>query len=310
MESPTISLSRSISVIICTRDRPHNIAQAVCSVIAGDWSDFELLVLDQSKGPETQQAIQAIIANGESRVRYYRVPAHGKTYSLNAALDLAHGGLLAFTDDDCEAPHDWLYRIKQAFDGDDRLMLLVGAVVAGPHDSAKGFVPTFEPDHRLNNYQVFTYGSNPMGANMAMRASLPRGIGKFDPMLGVGAPLRSSYDLEYCYRAYRLGRLLCADPAIAVVHHGFRTWQEGRPLVQGYALGTAAAYMKFVRLGDPIALGLMMRDTGRYGLRVLNQVMHGRRPIHLSALLYRLRGITCSYRYGVDRSHLVYMTRQ
>lgn len=188
-------------------------------------------------------------------------------------------------------------------------MLLVGAVVAGPHDPARGFIPTFAPRRRLYGWRVLTCGDNPMGANMAMRRALPTAIGPFDPLLGAGAPLRSSYDIAYCYKAYRLGRRLCADPQVVVVHHGFRAGAAGRGLVQGYALGTAAAYTKFARLGDALAVALLLADLGRYARRLGGQVVHRRRPLHLSALLYRLRGIMCSYRYAVDRRTWLYVPR-
>ena len=302
------STTPAISIILCTKDRPADLKRAVQSVLDGQWRDFELLVLDQSKSDRTGHIVGAL-AGGDRRVRYQRLPPCGKTTALNHGLAVAQGYLLAFLDDDCEAPTEWLARIAQTFAADARLMLLLGAVVAGPHDPARGFIPTFTPPHRLYGLGVLTCGDNPMGANMAMRRALPQSIGGFDPLLGAGAPLRSSYDIAYCYRAFRLGRRICADPAVAVVHHGFRTWAEGRHLVQGYALGTAAAYTKFVRLGDPLALVLLTGDLCRYSGRLLRRIVRGERPVHLSALLYRLRGIVQSYRYTVDQTTLLYVPR-
>jgi glycosyltransferase involved in cell wall biosynthesis len=299
----------AVSVLLCTRDRPAALGRALHSVLAGRWQDFELLVLDQSATAATQQAVTAAAA-GDRRVRYRRVPPCGKAIALNSGIMLARGALLAFLDDDCEAPPTWLERLVQAFTADPRLMLLVGAVVGGPHDPARGFIPTFTPTRRLYGLGVLTCGDNPMGANMAMRRALPHAIGLFDPLLGAGAPLRSSYDIAYCYRAYRLGRRICADPTITVVHHGFRSWTEGRRLVQGYALGTAAAYTKFVRLGDPLALALLAADLSRYSLRMMRQLLRRQRPVHLTALRYRLLGIVQSFRYAVDHKTLLYVPRQ
>jgi hypothetical protein len=78
-------------------------------------------------------------------------------------------------------------------------------------------------------------------------------------------------------------------------------------LVQGYALGTAAAYTKFVRLGDPLALALMAGDLIRYNLRLLRRAVRREPPFHVSALVYRLLGIVQSYRYTVDHSTLLYL---
>jgi glycosyltransferase involved in cell wall biosynthesis len=306
MKRAGTSITPAVSVILCTRDRPDHIVRAIQSVLSGQWPDFEVLILDQSAGDGTRQVIMPLM-DCDPRVHYHRLSSQGKTVALNRAMDLAQGPLLAFLDDDCEASPQWLDRLVGAFVGDERLMLVVGAVVAGPHDPARGFIPTFTPGRPLYGLDVLLFHDNPMGANMAMRADLARAIGPFDPVLGAGAPLRSAYDLDYCYRAYRLGRRIYADPGLMVVHHGFRTWAQGRRLVQGYAVGTAATYVKFVRIGDPVALALLLADLTRYSLRLLRQIVRCEPPLHLSALLYRLLGVAQSYHYAVDRATLSYM---
>ena len=294
-----------MTVIVCTRDRPQRVTATIRSIVAGSWQDFELLILDQSEGQDTSDTVMAA-AGGDQRIHYHRVSTGGKTCALNRGLQLAQSSLLAFTDDDCLPSPDWIHSIVTAFESDVRLMLLVGAVTAGPHDATQGFVPTFDPTRRLCGLPLILNGQAPMGANMAMRAALHRQIGGFDEYLGVGAPLRSGYDVEYCYRTFRLRRRVCADPNVSVIHNGFRSWSDGSRLAQGYAIGTAAAYTKFVRLGDPVAAALLMLEIGRYSGRAIDRIVHCRRPTNVNAVLYRLVGCRRSFDYHVDRSTLTY----
>jgi glycosyltransferase involved in cell wall biosynthesis len=70
-----------------------------------DGTYFELLVIDQSDGPESEHALAALRA--DPRLRYVRSRARGKGAALNEGLQLARGDFIALTDDDCEAPPDW-----------------------------------------------------------------------------------------------------------------------------------------------------------------------------------------------------------
>lgn len=295
-----------VSVILCTRNRPHTLGTALTSILSGTYTRWELLVVDQSADTRSTDIVRAIAA-GDPRVRYWRSEAAGKTLALNAALGRARGRLLAFTDDDCEVRPDWIARIVRRFDGDSTLAVLVGGVVAAPHDASRGFVPTYEPKRVLRGLAVLRSGWSPMGANMAIRRYVPAQIGPFDPLLGAGGPLRSSYDVEYCYRALRGGLLLMADPSIVVVHHGFRPWSDGRRLVHNYAYGTAAVYMKFIRLGDRRALALFGQDLAIYIGRLLARTALMRRPIGVTALISRLRGAWESLCLSIDRETGLYV---
>src|SRR5690606_22368170 len=88
------------SALICTRNRPEGIVRAVRSLLAGS-DEFELIVMDQSDGPETEQALAPLA--GDRRLRYVRSQTRGKGAALNEGLRLAQGDVVVCTDDDCEA---------------------------------------------------------------------------------------------------------------------------------------------------------------------------------------------------------------
>src|SRR3954468_15997508 len=117
-----------VSAVICTRNRPDKIGNAVASVLACDYPSFELVVIDQSSTDATQ-AVLAPITRSDSRLRYFHVDEAGLSRAYNSAIRRTDGEIIAFTDDDCIVPATWLRAIVDAFTADDEGDLLYGRVV-------------------------------------------------------------------------------------------------------------------------------------------------------------------------------------
>lgn len=96
-EMPRLDLAQpAVSVIIATRDRPGLLKEAVASVLAQTFENFELLVVDD--GEEDMGPLLDEFA--DDRIRYFRSPRKGKPSALNAALIVAKGEYIAYLDDD------------------------------------------------------------------------------------------------------------------------------------------------------------------------------------------------------------------
>ena len=93
-------MTEFVSAIICTRNRPDLIAQAVTSVLDNTYPAFELVVIDQSDGDRTAQVVRALAAE-HSNIRYIHSETPGLSRAYNTAIRESTGDLLAFTDDDC-----------------------------------------------------------------------------------------------------------------------------------------------------------------------------------------------------------------
>src|SRR5258706_12106681 len=91
-----------VSAVVCTRNRPADVLRAVRSLLVDEDPTVELIVVDQSDGPETGAAIEPLAAGG--RLRYLRSARRGKGAALNEGLRAARGEIVVFTDDDFEAP--------------------------------------------------------------------------------------------------------------------------------------------------------------------------------------------------------------
>jgi glycosyltransferase involved in cell wall biosynthesis len=92
MASPTVS------VVIPTRDRARYIGQAIESVFAQIYSDYEIIVVDDGSVDNTNEILSPYIKN--SGVRYERQDPLGVSAARNHGARLARGRFIAFLDSD------------------------------------------------------------------------------------------------------------------------------------------------------------------------------------------------------------------
>jgi glycosyltransferase involved in cell wall biosynthesis len=130
-------MAARISIIIPTQRRPEPLAKAIRSAIAQtgvDPTELELIVADNDAKPSAQALVVALAARAAFPVVYVHEPNPGLANVRNAALRCAKGELIAFLDDDEEAPPGWLaalLAVQAAVDAD----VVFGPVIgrAPPH---------------------------------------------------------------------------------------------------------------------------------------------------------------------------------
>ena len=303
-------MTKPISVVICTCDRPDMIGAAVESVLAQAYPKFEVLVLDQSRGDQTQ-AIVLDLAVRDPRLRYLRLAERGLSRAYNRGVREAAFELLAFTDDDCVAPSDWLELIAAALDGNPDVDLLYGQVLEPSNADSTAVIPTLpiartERLSRGEGFRVFG-----MGANFAARRRALLAIGGFDEVLGGGGPLQSAQDFDLAYRLYRAGGVILLEPEVTVRHYGARGLADWPDTIRSYGIGVGGFYFKHVRAGDPYAAFLLARELASGSLRLAKRVLLGQ-----PSLLYRTFlgnvgvGMRRSLAYGIDRRLRLYRVEE
>ncbi len=111
-----------ISVVICTKDRPEDLARAIASVRASGEAgrNAEIVVVEEADAPRDLRD-----------VRYVHLPREGRGfgYARNAGLRAARGDVVVFMDDDCEAERGWLGALLEPFRGDAHVLGVAGAVM-------------------------------------------------------------------------------------------------------------------------------------------------------------------------------------
>jgi GT2 family glycosyltransferase len=306
---PTEPAPSRVSVIICTRNRPDTIERTVVSVLASDYPAFDLTIIDQSTTAATEHILRPLVEI-DRRLRYLHVEEPGLSRAYNTGIGRTEGELLAFTDDDCVVPQDWLSAIVRAFSEDQDADLLYGQVLA-PHtvDPPGGLTPVLpirrrERLSRRDGFRVFG-----MGANFAAHRRLFATIGGFDEMLGGGAPLRSSQDFDLAYRTYLAGRAILLRPEVKVIHYGSRAPEDWPATLRAYGIGDGAFYFKHVRCRDLFALRLLTRQLLTQSAHELAWRLRRHGPGDLTYVRSVLVGIREGLRFDVDRRSRLYISR-
>ncbi|MDP3175320.1 MAG: glycosyltransferase family 2 protein, partial [Phenylobacterium sp.] len=96
-----------ISIVIPTQRRPGGLAVAMRSALAQTGFEagaLELVVVDNDVLPSAQAQVEARAAEAPFPVTYLHEPRAGVANARNAALGVARAPLIAFLDDDEEAP--------------------------------------------------------------------------------------------------------------------------------------------------------------------------------------------------------------
>ena len=295
-----------ISVCVPTRNRGVRIAPLLESLRQLDHDSFEVVVVDQSTNDLCRRTCEQTVGD-DPRVFYLPSVSAGSSIARNLGLARARGALVAFTDDDCVAPRDWLTAIERSFSLNPSVAAICGGVRAADHDPTQGCIPVaLQHPERRRRSPWLAYRELGIGANLAFRSQTLRELGGFDELLGAGAPLRSAADNDVIYRILRSGHDILDLPEPPIIHDGFRAWgEEMRRLWRNYAVGAGAYCGKHLRCGDPAILpSCLILWFGR--LHPWN-IVRLRRPMGVGTFLAFGRGLAMGFRYPVNRKLRTYM---
>jgi glycosyltransferase involved in cell wall biosynthesis len=218
------------SVIVATRNREVLLGHTLDALADQDWpSDrVEVIVADNGSTDRTREAVErAARRRGVGAIRYLHVAAPGKSHAVNAAFSHARGDLFALTDDDVRPSRDWLTQLLRPFEGEEidfvagriepdwetsppRWMspALYGVLAIPDGGSARLAIRLGVNDHVM-----------PIGANMAVRASVIHRLGGLRTDLGkLEGTLRTGEDHELFLRLLHEGLRGCYQPAAVVSH--------------------------------------------------------------------------------------------
>ncbi len=241
-------MTQTLSAVVCTRNRPAQIAETVKLLLQGGPDHMELIVVDQSDGPATQDVLARF--NSDARLRYHRSGKKGKGVALNEALALARGEIVVCTDDDCLAPPGWVEAMTRALHSHPDAVIAFCKVDPVAHDPAKGYVPCYQITGSRTLHSVGDIcGGLGLGAGMAVRRDFVVDSGGFDEFFGPGGRFPSADEWDLVIRALLKGHSVYETGDIAIVHDGFRSLDEGRVHVRRDWLALGAVCAKPIRAG-------------------------------------------------------------
>lgn len=297
-----------VSVLIPTRDRAEDLARCLPTVLENDYPDFEVIVIDQTDGDSNEIVTKAL---KDDRIYYYRqTGAVGKTRALNFGLTKARGEIIAFTDDDCTVPTDWVSRAVQILASEPGAGVLFSSALPVDHDSRDSYVAGFQPKsyRRLKGSLERAMCQGLAGPNMAIRREVFDRLGGFDECLGAGCRFRSGDDDDLAYRAMRAGFDVILEPTNAVVHWAKRTYANGagQRLLRNHFYGCGAFLAKHVRSGDPVAVYALARVGWKECLYIMSSLWRQHRPSGAGRLAFLFLGVARGLLQPLNRKQWLY----
>jgi glycosyltransferase involved in cell wall biosynthesis len=236
----------SASVVICTRERPDDLARALEALSQLHPAPLEVLVVDNA--PATDATRDTVARAGFAR--YVREDRRGLNAARNRALREARGDVVAFTDDDAVPESQWLAGLLANF-ADPTVVIATGLTLPLELETegqelfeehctfVRGFTRrVFDGQH----HNPFAVGPVGAGANMAVRKNAVLQLGGFDERLDGGMPTRSGGDHDVFVRTLLAGHRIVYDPAAVSWHRHRRTTAELLDTVYGYGVGVYAMW--------------------------------------------------------------------
>jgi GT2 family glycosyltransferase len=312
--------SRSIDVIICTRNRGGLISATLDSLRANSRQDFRAFVVDQSDSADTARVVQPV-CEADARFRLIATDTRGVDIARNIGSRAGNGDVVACIDDDCRADPRWLENLVAEYDRDPAAWAVFGRVVTGEtRDPARQVrrweraLPMAHVDHaqrRIFERNCFDLGFG-HGANMSLARTTFDRVGLFDELLGAGGRLRSWPERDLGYRILKAGGRIVYTPAALVHHDHWREWPEVKATYRNYAIGCGAAVGKYMRKGDRTAILLLLEWMWSQGLR---QMVSGALRWHSWEKLYvgwmqavyPFVGLKMGSRYRLSATRCVYL---
>jgi GT2 family glycosyltransferase len=288
----TATVTPGVTVAICTRERPDDLARALEAVAMLRPAPLETLVIDNA--PLTT-ATRDVVARAP-QVRYVREDRRGLNAARNGALREARGDIVAFTDDDAVPEPEWIAGFLPNFSdptiavaGGLTLPLLLeteGQELFEEHCTfVRGFHRRVFNPHQHDPFSVHAVGA---GANMAVRRIIALELGGFDERLDGGMPTRSGGDHDLFVRAMLAGHRLVYDPAAVSWHRHRRTKEELLDTVYGYGVGVYAMWTGL--LVERREVGMLRLAWHWFRDAQLRNVLQRRDPVRRAIAWEELKG--------------------
>jgi len=300
-----------ISVVICTRNRPERLANAIRSCLRQTAKPLEIIVIDDGDlAPDflSQIKTEAFAAGIDFVYHHKSIERRGLTISRNIGWQMARGQIIQFIDDDAELNTDCLHWVARIFDADKnnelagldfhvneqsrnrlgRRIIERCYQLAGLWQLGLRFTPHRNPSHLFG---AFLSDLRPVrylqGNCMAIPKTALAAVGGFDEQL---ADYAAGEDRDISLRLAKRGALARIQAA-GIIHH---TDPGGR--INAYRMGfeTSFKYLYINSKNGPLNVGEILLFFYTFSVLLITEglfALAGDREFHLEQIKGMLSGI-------------------
>jgi len=254
------------SVVIPTYNRKESLRRCLAAVTNQGYPDYEVIVVDDASTDGTGEMVQREFPH----VRYFRQEAnHGPAAARNVGIREASGDVVAFTDDDCLPPLDWLQRLFQGYRLHPEVTGVGGYLEAPDNLLSRSLIARYERSVGRDRYgagdrEIVAGFECPAGGtnNMSYRRDALLRIGGFDETF----PLAAGEDADLKWRLCQQGARLLYVP-VKMTHLQPYTWDAFRR--QQITRGRGAVHFESKHEGRPPSIFRVLLRLGKRSLLLL-----------------------------------------
>ena len=206
-----------VSVVVCTYNRKNLLKACLNSIYAQDYpkSNFEIIIVDGGSTDGTEE-----LCKDFPQIRFTTENRFGLAYARNKGAELAHGFIVAYTDDDCLVDKQWLRSLMAEFQFSENVTGVGGPVyplnpeIIPEKIHVKAALGLFDDGESIK----LTDGI--ITSNSAFKKEIFKTI-KFDETLGVtrrGRLVLAGEDTDFCRKIVNSGYKLRYTPHAKVYH--------------------------------------------------------------------------------------------
>lgn len=266
-----------ISVVIPTFNRATQVRNALNSVLAQRYQEFEIIVVDDGSTDGTGDSIQEIIrleGDGGKRIRYFFQPNQGSSVARNKGIEQARGEWIAFLDsDDVWLPEKLELQLQaiQQFKDECGACFTDSQMVndLGMNDSSfRCFGRPCQQTVGIASEALLSLAQCFCGfwlSTLLVRTDLSRRIGGFDP------EIQGPEDRDFYFRLALVTPLACIDrPLVRTDRSASTPGLDCRPWDKWHIRLRSHQYMYEKWLGLGAALPPEVRKTVELDLRLVH----------------------------------------
>ncbi|HEX4346722.1 MAG TPA: glycosyltransferase [Vicinamibacterales bacterium] len=187
---------------------------------------LRVIVADNNSSDGTASLVARLQSTWGDALRYVFEERQGKSFALNAALDLADGDVVGFVDDDEQVAPSWFETVLRVFE-DPSVAFASGPYFPNWVSDVPAWLP---PDYpavvgwvdagpATLEYGV-NYSGTMMGGNAAIRTHIVKRLGGFNTDIGrIGSNLCGCEDADLSYRLTASGARGLYVPEMIIYHY-------------------------------------------------------------------------------------------
>lgn len=236
------------SLILPTLNRPQYIEECLISLREQEYTDFEVIVIDQSDDDKTKEVIQQFIDDRYMNIKYRKVNFKGLSKARNYGINMADGEYISLLDDDARYNKEFLYIAKDIIEKHkEKKLILSGKIIDDTINEDFVDYSCVKDNEIFKDNRIFKVC---LSAALIIKKDDVMNLGLFDERFGIGAYFGAAEETDLILRFIERGYSVIHLSKMEVYHLKPKEIYNKESLQKSYkyALGGGALFKKHIIL--------------------------------------------------------------